>query len=472
MDRMQAMTDVELNTIHNAAMEILERIGVAFHDPAAIDIFKKHGVKTDGNVVLLKEAHIEKALKSTPSEFTIHARDPQKDVVLGGGNFIFTSVLATPYVVSARGEQSQATMKDYDNFCKLVQVSKNIGMNAFYLVTPWDLPPESAHLRMFFSNLTLCDKPIIGASLSRRATLDMLEMAGIVWGGKEHIKNFPVIISLITALSPLQYPKEVVEAMIEFARYGQPLIMTGGPKAGTTGPITLSGTLALHNAQILAGIALAQFVRPGAPIAYGGVSGSADLKSGNILFGGPELSKVTAGIAQMAKYYNIPSRSGGALTDAHLPDIQAGIESTMSLLTAVRSGIDMVSYACGMLGSFLSINFEKFIIDDELCGKVRSLLEPIKITEEEIDVAAMAEVGIGGEYLTHEKTLERCRTEFFTPTLMKSRSYDSWNESGMKRLEEIASDAVQKKLSAYEKPFIDPDIEQALARYVSEKAGS
>jgi trimethylamine--corrinoid protein Co-methyltransferase len=244
--------------------------------------------------------------------------------------------------------------------------------------------------------------------------------------------------------------------------------MTGGPKAGTTGPITLSGTLALHNAQILAGIVLTQLVNPGTPIAYGGISGPADLRTGNILYGAPELSKATAAIAQLADYYNLPSRSGGSLTDAHLPDIQAGVESTLALLTAAQSGIHLISYTCGMMGSFLSLNFEKFLIDEELCGKVKNLMAPITITSEEIDLKNIEEVGIGGNYLTTKQTFERCRTEFFSPNLMVSQSYDAWKEGGMKRLEDKASGLIEKRLQSYEKPIIDKEVEQSLQKYVAE----
>lgn len=465
--RMQKISDEALNKLHNASMRILEKVGVAFHEPEAIEIFKKHGSKIDNNIVYLTESQIENALASTPSEFTINAPNPENNVRIGGEQSVFAPVLGTAFIVSRTGVQSKANMKDHDNLCKLVQTSEYIHMNGFLMVTPWDVPPETAHLHMLFSNMTLCDKAFIGCSLTRRDAMDAIEMEGILWGGKDRIRNFPITITLISALSPLQYPSEVTGSLIELSRYGQPLIMTGGPKAGTTGPVTLSGTIALHNAQILAGIALAQLVNPGTPIAYGGISGPANLRTGSILYGAPELSKATAAISQMAKYYNIPSRSGGALTDAHLPDIQAGIESTLALLTAALSGIHLISYMCGMLGSFLSLNLEKFLIDEEMCGKVQNLLNPLTITDEEIDFKTIEEVGIGGEYLTTEKTLERCRTEYFLPKLMTSQSYDAWKDAGMKRLEDKASEAIEERLSAYEKPSVDREVEKALEHYVS-----
>ncbi len=471
-DRMQKITDEELNNLHDATMEILRKVGVTFHDQEAIAIFKKHGVTTDGSIVYLDENTVNKALESAPSQFTITARNQQNNIIVGGENLVFAPGLGAAFMVSPTGVQSKAGMEDYNNFCKLIQTSKYIDMNGFLMVTPWDVPPETAHLHMLLSNIVLCDKAFIGCSLSRQAAIDAIEMAGIVWGGKDRIKNMPVMISLISVISPLQYPMEMVEALIEFAKHGQPLIMTGGPKAGSTGPVTFAGVLVLMNAQILSGIALSQLINPGTPVAYGGISGPTDLRTGIIPDGAPEVSKITSAIAQMARYYKIPSRSGGALTDAHLPDIQAGVESTLALTTAARSGINLIVHACGILGSFLESSYEKFIIDEELCGMIRNLLQPIKITMDEIDLKMIEEVGIGGEYLTHQKTLERCRSEFFLTNLMNRLSYDSWTKSGKKRLEEKASNIVEKRLSSFKKPAIDPNIEKALSFYLTKREKS
>ena len=200
------VSDEELNTLHNASMRILEKVGIAFHEPEAIEIFKKHGVKIDNNIVCLTESQIENALASTPSAFTINAPNPQNNVLIGGENPVFAPVFGAAFIVSRTGVQSRASMKDHDNLCKLVQTSEFIDMNMLLMVTPWDVAPETAHLHMLLSNMTLCDKAFIGCSLTRRDAIDAIEMAGILWGGKDRIRNFPIAITLISALSPLQYP--------------------------------------------------------------------------------------------------------------------------------------------------------------------------------------------------------------------------------------------------------------------------
>lgn len=463
----QILTDQELNRLHDASMEILRDVGVSFKDREAVEIFKSHGARVDGDVVFLKESHVRKALDTAPSRFTITARDPKKSLTVGGENLVLAPGYGAPFVVTPSGKQRKATLEDYNNFCKLVQTSRYLDSNGFLMVEPSDLPSDTAHLDMLMSSIVLCDKPFMGSPLSRQAAIDALEMAGIVWGGKDRIRDKPVMISVVGPISPLRYSPEMAGALIEFSKCGQPLIVTTLVMAGSSGPVTLAGVLALQNAEILAAITLTQLVNPGAPVVYGSTSSLIDMKRGTLSIGAPELSMLVSATAQTARFYGLPSRSGGGLTDSHFPDIQAGIESTLALTTAARSGINFVLHSCGILGAYIAMSYEKFFADEELCGMVRKLLRPIEITDETIDVETIKAVGIGGEYLTHPKTLGRCRTEFFLPVLMNRQDYISWKASGQKRLDEVATNALTKRLSAYNRPDIDPHIEKALTRYVA-----
>lgn len=466
---MQSFTDEELNKLHSASMEILKDVGVAFHEPEAVEIFKKHGIKVDGNTVFFNERDVTKALETAPSRFTITARDPEKCVRIGGDDLVLAPGYGAPFVVTETGEQREAIMEDYNNFCKLVQTSKYIDMNGFLMVEPSDIPPETAHLDMLFSNILLCDKAFMGSPLSRQAAVDTIEMAGTVWGGKDKIRESPVMISIIGPLSPLQYSKEMAGALIEFARYGQPIVVASLVMAGSSGPVTLAGVLALQNAEILAGIILAHLITPGVPIVYGSTSCPMDMRTGALSIGAPELSAIVSATAQIARFYGLPSRSGGALTDAHFPDMQAGIESTLALTTAVRNGINFILHSCGILGTYIAMSYEKFVADEELCGMVWELVKPIEISDEGIDLETIKRVGIGGEYLTHPKTLERCRTEFFLPDLMNRQNYQGWKASGKKRVDQEATNVVRKRLATYKRPEIDPEIEWALSQYVAKR---
>jgi trimethylamine--corrinoid protein Co-methyltransferase len=297
-------------------------------------------------------------------------------------------------------------------------------------------------------------------------------MAGIVWGQKEHLMNKPVMISLINSLSPLKYSEEMSGSLVEFARYGQPCVIASLIMAGTSGPVQIAGLLALQNAEVLAGITLAQLINPGTPVVYGTASSITDMRTGGLCIGAPEQSVIVTGIAQMARFYGLPSRGGGGLTDAHVPDMQAGIESAFALITAARNGINFILHSGGILDSYLSMSFEKFLLDEELCGMVKKLLTPIEITDESIDFNMIKDVGIGGQFLTQPATVKLCRKAFFMPRLFCRETYAGWESSGKKRVDETASHYLSERLSQYAKPPIDEGIEQALAEFVHRKKGA
>lgn len=468
-DRMQELTTQNMEKIHGAAMDLLKNTGVSFNENEALEIFKAHGLRVEGNIVYFEESDIQKALKTAPKRFIVHARNPEKSVAIGEDDFVFLPGYGAPFVMDIQGNQRQATMEDYDNFCKLIQTSPHINMNGWMMVEPADMPHDTVHLDLNLSNMLLCDKPFMGSPISRAGALDGIEMAGILWGGKQNIMDKTVSVSLINSLSPLQFSEEMAGALIELARHNQACVVASLIMAGGSGPVTLDGVLALQNAEILAGITLAQLVRPGAPVIYGSTSSAMDMKTGALSIGAPELSKNIHLVAQMARFYNLPSRSGGGLTDALSADAQAGLESALALSTAVRSGINFILHSCGILGAYIAMSFEKFLIDEETCGMVRSMIRPLALTDDSIDIATIKEVGIGGQYLTHPKTFQLCRTEFFMPTLMSRKNPDAWAKAGKKRIDQMAEDRVAQRLAAYEKPDIDPEIEKQLTQYVEKR---
>jgi trimethylamine--corrinoid protein Co-methyltransferase len=469
-DRMQTLTQEEMTRIHDAAMDLLGSTGIAFNEDEALEIFKKNGFKVDGKTVFFTEAQVKNALKTAPSRFTVTGRNPEKSVAIGEDDFVFVPGYGAPFVTLSNGEQREATMEDYDNFCKLVQTSKTIDMNGFMMVEPSDVPAETAHLDMLFSSIVLSDKPFLGSPVSKQGARDCVEMAAIVWGGMDKLKALgPVTVSLINSLSPLQFSDEMAGSLIELARANQACVIASLIMAGSSGPVTLSGVLALQTAEILAGVTLAQLVNPGAPVIYGSTSSAMDMKTGGLSIGCPELSIVVSATAQMARFYNLPSRSGGGLTDAHFPDAQAGIESALALTTAARSGINFILHSAGILGSYISMSFEKFLIDEELCGITRRMLKPMEVTTSSIDTEMIKTVGIGGQYLTQPKTFQLCRTEFYLTDFMNRQNHAGWKASGKKRLDEFAADRLSQRLAADEKPDIDAGTEAALVEFVTRR---
>jgi trimethylamine--corrinoid protein Co-methyltransferase len=468
-DRMQTFTDQDLTKIHDAALHILKNVGVRFDDDEAIDIFKKAGLKSDGNIVHFTEKLIDRALASAPSKFVLSARNAEKSVVIGEEGFGLAPGYGAALIIDPEGQQRQATMSDYDDFCKLVQTSNVINVNGFLMVMPSDIPSETAYLDMLYSNMLLCDKPFMGSPLSRSAAGDCINLAGILWGGKDDLPDTPVSVSLITPLSPLQYTAEMAGSIIEFSGNNQACIFGILLMAGSSGPMSLAGMLVQQTAEILAGVTLTQLVRPGAPVVVGGTSAILDMRTGCLSMGAPEVARIAAATLQLAKFYNLPARSGCAVTDSCLPDAQAGIESALNLMVAIRNGSNFILHAAGILDSYNAMSFEKFIIDEEIGRMALEYLKPVEITDKSIDLDLIKEVGIGGDYLSHPKTLEQCRSAFFMPNLVNRTGYAGWQENGGRRMDQKATDVLNDRLAAYKKPDIDPQIEKDLRTYIEKR---
>ena len=465
-DRIHHFSDAELSRIHDTSINLLETVGVQFDDDDAIDLFKSNGFKVDGKTIFFTEKDIRRALDTAPSKFKLVARDPVKSVAIGGDDFALVPGYGASFITSIGGHQREATLADYHKFCQLVQTSEVINVNGFLMVSPCDLQADTAHLEMLYSNIIYCDKPFMGSPLSREAALDCINMLGIVWGSLEKLKEMPVTASLITPLSPFRYTAEMVASIIELARYNQACIFGALIMAGSSGPLSLAGLLAQQNAEILSGVALTQLVNPGAPVIVGGTSAIMDMRTGCLAMGSPEVSRLASATIQMAKFYNLPARAGCSNTDSHLADAQAGFESALTLMTAIRNGTNFVLHAAGILGSYSAMSFEKFIIDEEMCRMVIETLKPIPITEESIDTDFIKEVGIGGDYLMQSKTLEQCRTAFFLPNLVNRKAYSGWQADSHKPIDEKAAEVLEDRLSSYIKPDIDPQIEKDLRAYV------
>ncbi len=309
-----------LDTIHKYSLELLRDTGIKFPSEKALGIFKKHGFRTGGDMVFFDEKDIQKTMETVPSAFTIKARNSEKSIRIGDNNYVMAPGYGPSFIIEPSGEKRDATMADVQKFCKLVQTSKHLDFNSSMVVQPNDVPPGTAHLDILLATMLLTDKPIMGSSVSEAAAKDSLKLAEIIWENT----NEPVMISLVDSLSPLQYASEMIESIMVFAEVGQPLIIHSACILGSTGPITIAGSLVISNATTLAGICLAQLVRPGTPVVYGLGGTPMEMRTGGYINASPEDAKHTAIVGALGRYYNMPCRSQGALTESFCLDYQAG----------------------------------------------------------------------------------------------------------------------------------------------------
>lgn len=463
---MQISTD-QLELIHQTSLRILSEIGIVFHCAESLDLFAHNGQKISGNRVYLDRSIIEKALRDSPAEFDITARNPERAIKVGGDNLVITPGFGCPMISDASGRQRPAKLADYKLFCKLVQTSTQVEVNNCLMVTPEDVSPSDGHLKLLLASIELTDKPIMGITTSRRSALDSLAMAEILWGSETMQSCSPVMMANIAPLSALQYSKEMAGAILEFSRKGQAILLCGLMQAGATGPVTLPGMIALHNAELLGGLVLAQIAKPGTPILYGTTSTITNMKTGASCIGAPEFSLIQDIFVKLVKYYGLPVRGSGGVTDSHLPDIQAGMESALSLSTTICAGANFVYHACGVLSSYMAMSPEKYLIDEELCAMLRRRIKPVDITEQRIAFETIKKIGIGGQYLTAHHTSSEFKNEFHFSNLVQRESYDHWREKGALTLHHAAESRLTERLAGYRKPKLDNIIMKQLTEYVN-----
>jgi trimethylamine--corrinoid protein Co-methyltransferase len=456
----------DLDLIHTQTMRLLSEVGVVMPVAEAVGIFKKHGIRVDGQRVHLDEARLMQAIANAPSEFTIHARDPQRSVVVGGDRHVFAPGYGAPFIMEPDGTARPGTLRDYENLTRLADALPNMELSGHMLVEPSDVLPTLAYLFTLRASMVNSSKPFMGSVRGAPGAHAALDMAGILFGDQASISECPVMISLINTLSPLGFANEALEALMEYAHRRQPLLVSAYPNAGVSGPVTIAGTLVVGNAEILTGIVLTQLISPGTPVAYGGTGSVADMRTASVTNGSPESAIFTVCTAQLARYYGLPSRSGGCLTDSHLPDAQAGLESMMSMLAAVQSGINFILHAGGMLSSFLTISYEKMMIDDEICGMVRRFEEGVGLEADELALEVITKVGPGGSFLMEPQTAERCRTEFYLPHLANRKHISNWQAQGRPSMADAARDRWQSILAAHKVPTPDATTMALLDRYV------
>lgn len=468
-NQIEFLAPEEVTAIHEASMALLSKTGVAFHSEKAIATFKEHGVEVAGNLVYLQEKQVMEAVAAAPAQFTIRGRQPDKDVVVGGNSLIFVPGYGAPFILEPEVGRRSPTLDDYHRLIRLADVLPNQDLSGHMLVLPSDVPEGTAHLHMNYAAMIHSDKPFLGSTESALAANQTMEMAAISFGeATDSLRERPVTVALVDSLSPLQYSQEMIEALMTYASWGQAIMIAALVMAGATGPITLAGVLAQQNAEILAGVTLAQFVRPGTPVIYGATSTNMDMKSGALAIGSPELSIIASASAQMARYYGLPSRCGGALTDANSPDAQAGFESMFSLLTAANSGADIVLHAAGILSSFLAFSYEKFVIDDEVCGMVRRYHQGIAVNQETLAVEVTNKVGPGGNFLREPHTVSRCREAFWEPALCDRDGLERWLANGQPSLTQQASKRWQDLLAEQKDPVIDATTKRQLGAYMAD----
>jgi trimethylamine--corrinoid protein Co-methyltransferase len=431
--------------IHQASMHILENVGLDFLDAEALDLWQQAGAKVDraNQHVWLDRELVLAAIASAPSSFTWRARNPERSVVVGQNFINFMPQAGMAYVHNLDSGRRQGRLEDFNNFLKLTHMCHALHCGGVQHVEPQDVPASIRHLKRLYSSFTLTDKTVQQAVHGRIITNDALNIAKIIFG--DDLGSEPVLGGVINANSPLRYDERMAGGLITYARAGQVTIITPFILAGAMSPITIAAALAQQNAEALAGVALTQLVRPGAPVVYGGFTTNVDMRSGGPAFGTPEGAWALLAGAQMARRYHLPYRGSGSLNTSKLPDAQAAYETMWTLWPAVMAHTNVIQHAVGWLDGGLTASYEKFIIDVEGLAMFHHFLENCA-----------------------NYTLEAALPAY-VPLLSDRKSYDTWLADGGQDATQRANVIWKRLLAQYEPPPLDPGIKEALQLYVARR---
>ena len=465
------LSEESLQKIHDGSMRILEQIGLEIVNDRARELMVANGATIDAKTgyVLMERGLVMEKISTVPSEFTMHARNPLHNSVYGGNHINFSIVASPPNCSDLDHGRRSGNIADYNKFLKLGQMFNVVSLFSGYPVEPIDLPAHTRHLDAYLGFATLTEKPWHCYSLGNGKVEDALEMIKISRGiDDDTLKKQPSIMTVVNTNSPLKVDTPMLDGLMLMAEFGQPVVVTPFTLAGAMCPVTLAGALAQQNAEALGVIAVTQMINPGAPAMYGGFTSNVDMKSGAPAFGTPEYARAVLAGGQLARHYGIPYRTSN-VNASNVADAQAAWESEMSLWSAVMAHGNMIKHSGGWLEGGLCASFEKLILDMEMVQMMFETLKPIEVTEEELALDAIREVGAGGHHFGTSHTMSRYKNAFYSPLVADWSNFETWQENGEKTATDRANILYKQILDAYEQPAIDVATLEALTSYVERR---
>ncbi|MEF8783689.1 MAG: trimethylamine methyltransferase family protein [Haloarculaceae archaeon] len=454
-----------LDALHDATMHVLEAIGIQLNNERAREVFRDHGAEVDeDNVVTVPRDVIEECLAAAPSQFTLHGRNPEKDLTVGGdGGPVRAPGYGPPHVYTSEDGRREARLSDYERLTKLAHVEDVINCTGYSVCEPADLDQRHKHFEMLRRSLTLSDQPVMASAHGERRARECLDMVGIAVDDRDLSK--PYVTGLVNTVPPRRIDAEMLAGLLTYAEAGQPLLVSSLTMAGASGPESLSGSIAQANAETIMGIALAQLVNPGTPVVYGLPASTIDARYGSLSIGSPESALVVSVAAQLGRYYGLPARAGGGLTDAKTVDYQSGFESAFVGAVTEMAGVDYALHAAGILESYGTVSPEKFVLDCEVLRYLDRFRRGFSVDAGSFQLDRIEAVEPGGHFLDGP-SLGDASGEFHRPTAVDKRSHADWAAAGGQSAFELARDRVRRRLDAYQRPHMDSDIERELDRYV------
>ncbi|MEM6668969.1 MAG: trimethylamine methyltransferase family protein [Pseudomonadota bacterium] len=458
-----------VEAIHETSMRLLETVGIDFrNDPETLALWAQAGAQVDGDNVKIDRNLALDLVAKAPETFVQHARNPARSVTFGKNHMVFAPVFASPNVWDLDGVRREARLADFHYFLKLTQMASSLNHGGAQICEPMDIAATRRHLEVIYGHLTYSDKPFLGDPRGGGRAQDSLRMCEIVFG-RDVVEKNVVLLSLVTAASPLLWDATMLAQLRFYAANGQALIITPFVMQGANTPVTMAGALAQLNAEAIAGIALAQLVRPGTPVIYGVSLATASMKSGAPQYGTSEVARMTYVIGQLARRYKLPMRVGGGRNGAMLSDATAGAQNVMTMLPAIQAQANYIIHSAGWLESSMAASFAQFIIDLDQLAILQDFAQGIDVTDEALAFEAISQTKPGGDFFSSSHTLRHYKEIFVQPMIDTGGNYEAWRDAGSQDVTHKALKLARAALEAYEPPPTDPAIDAELRAYIERR---
>ena len=458
----------QVERIHEASLAILEDVGVDFRDPIALAQWREAGADVAGERVRLDRDHVMDLIRTIPSQITLHARNPERNVRLGGRHAVFVPMTGAPFVRGLDDVRRWPTLEDLANFHKLAHMLTALHSSAHHIVEPMDHPVPHLHLRITYSSMKHSDKTFMGMTTSGKNAEDVMAMCRILFGA-EFMETHPVVTGNVNGNSPLVWDRTMLGALRVFCEHNQPVLCSPFVMGGANTPASVAPAVAQLNAEALSALAYTQVVRPGAPAIYGNYLSTVSMRSGAPMAGTPEISMMNAMIGQLARHYDVPWRTSNTLGGAKTFDAQSGYESATTLMAVLLSGANYVWHSAGWNEAGMHCSMAKFVVDAEQCAMGYRFAQGLRWGDFDEALDAVRDIGPGGHYLGHPHTLAHFEDAFFAPELFDNNSFEQWEAEGSKDIATRALEHVRKLLRDYEEPRLDEGIDEALRAFVAKR---
>jgi trimethylamine--corrinoid protein Co-methyltransferase len=448
---------------------LIQEVGLEFRDdPRALEIWKQAGADVKGTRVRLDKGMARELCKTAPSEFTQYARNPARNVRIGGTAQVFAPVYGPPFVRDLEGGRRYGAYTDFEKLVKIVHQLPSLHHSGLVIVEPCDLPVSKRHLDMVYAHMKFGDRPHLGAITEKSRAQDSVDMARILHGA-EFMEAHCVIMGNVNTNSPLLVDRVVTEAAQVYCGANQGLIVAPFILGGAMGPVTTAASIAQAFAEAMMVGAFTQLVRPGAPFILGNFLSSMSLRTGAPTFGMPEPVMSNLVIGQLARRLGVPLRCGGSLTASKLADAQAAFESADSMLSTALGGANFVLHAAGWLEGGLCTGYEKLVIDADRLGAYQVMLAGLPMDDNALARDAYSEVEPAGHFLGCSHTMANYETAYYEALLSDSNNVEQWEEEGSKDTAQRAWGRWNQLLKEYEAPPLDAAKDEELQEYVAKR---